>query len=87
MKKKVPIIAKVTMNATRFEPMNWRVRKRENSTIGADERSSIATKAASPSAPPISSERMGVEFQPQLFPSIRARTIAVRLAVRAKTPG
>ena len=35
-------MAKVMMKATRLVPMNWRVRKRANSTIGAATRSSIA---------------------------------------------
>ena len=80
-------MAKVMMKAIRLEPMNWRVRKSANSTIGAATRSSIATKTARPIRPPANSPTIGVEVQPQLLPSIRARTIAVRLAVRAKTPG
>jgi hypothetical protein len=58
MKKNVPIMAKVMMKAIRFVPMNWRVRKRANSTIGAATRSSIATKMAMPMAPPISKARI-----------------------------
>ena len=80
-------MAKVMMKATRLDPMNWRVRKRANSTIGAATRSSIATKIASPMAPPASSERISGEPQPQLLPSIRPRMIAVRVAVSAITPG
>ncbi len=87
MKKNVPIIAKVMMKLTRLEPMNWRVRKRPNSTIGEDDRSSIATNTARPTAPPASSETIVVDVQPQLLPSISASTIAVRLAVRTATPG
>ena len=80
-------MAKVMMNAIRLEPMNWRVRNRANSTIGADTRSSMATNAARPITPPASSAMIVGELQPQLLPSIRARTIAVRLAVSAITPG
>ena len=58
-------MAKVMMKATRLEPMNWRVRKRPNSTIGAATRSSMATNTASPMAPPTSSARIPGEPQPQ----------------------
>ena len=80
-------MAKVMMKATRLDPMNWRVLKSANSTIGAETRSSIATNTARPITPPASRPTIGAEVQPQLLPSIRASTIAVRLAVRANTPG
>ena len=87
MKKNDPIIAKVMMKATMLEPMKARVLNSANSTIGARERSSTATKAASAAAPPASSPTISGELQPQLLPSIRASTIAVRPSVSATTPG
>jgi hypothetical protein len=48
MKKNDPIIAKVMMNAIRLAPIDCLERKRAKSTIGARERSSIATKTAGP---------------------------------------
>ena len=80
-------MAKVMMNATRLEPMNCRVLKsaeldhrRRHPELDRDERRQRQRTADS-------RERIGAEVQPQLLPSIRARTIAVRPVVSATTPG
>ena len=75
------------MNATRLEPMNCFDLKSPNSTIGTRERVSMNPKATSAAAPPTKSPMISGEPQPQALPSIRARTMAVRPAVRVITPG
>src|SRR5205085_12385406 len=86
-KKNWENIANVTKNATRFEPRNERERKKTKSTIGARERSSIRTNAASPTAASTNSPITTGDPQCQLLPSTSASTSAVRLAVSVTIPG
>ena len=86
MKKNWASIAKVTTSAIRFAPMKLRLANSLNSTIGARTLSSTRTNAASIVTEPPSKARIAVEPHPHEFPSISARTSAVRPAVSVATP-
>ena len=74
------------IRATTTAPRKLRSEKKRNSTIGTLTRSSIATKAARPTAAPASRATISVEPQPQALPSTRARISAVSEAVSTPTP-
>ena len=81
-------MAKVMMKATRLDPMNWRVRKSANSTIGAEHPELDRDECRQPDhAAGQQTTTIWASSSPSCCPRSGPRTIAVRLAVSATTPG
>ncbi|MFN8140794.1 MAG: hypothetical protein U0R29_00505 [Solirubrobacterales bacterium] len=74
------------MKATTTEPMKFRLLKSPNSMIGAVTRFSVKMKVIRPMIETAIRLITAVESQPQVLPSIRARTSEVRATVRMPTP-